>query len=379
MSSNIFQFLRSFLGVFLSTVIAMFSTSISFGNDRITVEPCVFESGSDCCCIMWETSKKGSGYVKYTYNGEEKTAFDSAGGVVRSEDTLHRVYVPKEELRDNDYRVGSKYVGFKYAYEAITGETVESGTYHFNGAPGDDGIHILCVADTYGQKLLFRQAVKRLKEKPDLIVLLGDVCYRMETKADFCEQLLGTASALSAGEIPVVFVRGDRETKGEFASQLSKYLPSATDGLYDSFDFGALSAVVLDTGEDEAGIDIINGNLVDFDTYLAREDQWIRSLNEGDFSGRYKLVFRHLPEGDSFSAYPWNAHFAALGFDAVIGGHSFTAGRNDDAGIPAYSVGGRLAADVRLTTVTLKDGTISVCVANGVGIPLFADEINVPG
>lgn len=367
MRMNLFQFVRSFFGIFLASVLTMFSTSISFGNNRITVEPCVFESGLDSYCIVWETSKKGSGYVKYTYNGEEKTVFDASGGVVRSEDTIHRVFVSKEELRDNDYRVGSEYVGFKYAYEAIKGETVESEVYHFNGTQKEDGIKILCVSDLYGQRLLLDQAVKHLKEQPDLIVLLGDICSRMETKADFSAQLLSTASLLSGGSIPVAFVRGDRETKGEFAAGLRQYLPSSTDGLYDAFSFGSLFAVVLDTAA---------GDSAAFSSYLAREDQWIHSLETDNLSAGYKLVFRHIPEGESFSLYQWNSPFAELGFDAAISGHLGTAKRLDAGEIPAFAAGGRQLADVLVTMITLEKGRISISATNSIGKTVFADAVN---
>ena len=367
MKVNLFQFIRSFFGVFLASVITMFSTSVSFGNDRITVGPCVFESGLDCYCIVWETSKKGSGYVKYTYDGEEKTVFDSAGGVVRSEDTIHRVFVPKEELRDNDYRVGSEYVGFKYAYEAIKGETVESEAYHFCGTQKEDGVKVLCVSDLYGQTLPAQLAVKQLKEQPDLIVLLGNVCSKMETKTDFSRQLLSTASLLSGGAIPVAFVRGDRETKGEFAAGLRQYLPSATDGLYDAFSFGPLSAVLLDTAA---------GDPADPGGYLAREDQWIRSLPTDRLSGRYKLVFRHIPEGESFSLYQWNTPFAELGFDAVISGHLGTAKRLDAGEIPVFADGGRQIADVWVTMITLENGTISLSTTNIIGKTVFTDTVD---
>ena len=371
MKMNLFQVLRSVFGVFLATVLTMFSTSISFGNNRITVEPCVFESGLDSYCIIWETSKKGSGYVKYTYNGEEKKAVDSAGGVARSEDTIHRVFVPKAELRDNDYRVGSEYVGFKYAYEAIKGETVESKIYHFSGTPKTDDIKVLCVSDLAGERLLLCQAAKQLKAQPDLIVLLGDICAKLETKADFSEQLLGTASALSGGTVPVAFVRGERETKGEFASQLSKYLPTSTGGLYDTFNFGALSAVVLDTGAE------VGGDYARIESYLASEDQWLQKLQRDDFSGIYRLAFRHMPQGAAFSKYGWDATLAQLGFDAVISGHTGTAARQDNAEIPVFTAGGKQLADVRITMLTLKDGTVTVTATDRSGKTVFTDTVDV--
>ena len=192
----------------------------------------------------------------------------------------------------------------------------------------------------------------------------------METKADFSAQLLGAASALSGGSIPVAFVRGDREAKGEFAPLLRQYLPSATDGLYDAFNFGSLSAVLLDTGTGEAD----SGEPTPFSAYLAREDKWIRSLKEADFSGRYKLVFRHIPQGASFSRYPWNESFAQMGFGAVISSHSHTAKRLESDEISVFTLGGKQLADIWLTMITLKGGKIALSVTNTIGRTVFSDE-----
>lgn len=81
-------------------------SGIGFG---ITVEPSVFEC-DDCYAVIWVTSGKGSGCVKYTYNDEEKTVWDSRSGAIASDDTIHVVKVPKNELIGNEYKVVSQSV-----------------------------------------------------------------------------------------------------------------------------------------------------------------------------------------------------------------------------------------------------------------------------
>lgn len=120
-------------------------SGIGFG---ITVEPSVFECG-DCYAVMWVTSGKGSGCVKYTYNGEEKTVWDSRSGAIASDDTIHVVKVSKNELIGNEYKVVSQSVTYKFGYFAIKGKTVESDTYFFGGIPKDDDIKILSISDIH--------------------------------------------------------------------------------------------------------------------------------------------------------------------------------------------------------------------------------------
>jgi hypothetical protein len=336
------------------------------------VPPAVFEGGGDCWCVVWETSKKGTGYVRYTYDGEEKTVYDELGGLVRDDDTVHRVFVPKEELRNNDYVVGSQYVGFKFAYDAIKGETVESEKIRFGGEEKRDGIEILCVSDIRGQRLLLEQAVKKLTFKPDLIVLNGDIASGMETKKDFSGVLVKTAAALSGGEIPVAFARGDCEASGEFASRLWEYLPSTTDGLYYTFEFGALSAAVLDTANDKED----PHGLTDLSAYVGRESKWAESLRADDFGGRYKLVFSHIPSLDDLFGHDLISPFAALGFDAQISGHTKIAARLDGA-MPVFTDGGRAGAGCTVTRLSLSGGSIGVIAYDSAGETVFSDTVTV--
>jgi hypothetical protein len=210
MKFSLFTLLRGFLGGLLAAAVTMFAVSVSFGNDKITVPPAVFEYGGDDYCVIWETSKKGSGYIKYSFEGKEVVRYDEVGGVIRTDDTIHRVFVPKEELRENDYVVGSRYVGFKMAYSAVMGETVESDPIRFGGAEKDDDIRVLSVSDIHGAEAFLCKAVSRLEDTPDLIVMLGDAVSVMETKAQFSEKILANAAWLSNGSVPVAFVRKPR-------------------------------------------------------------------------------------------------------------------------------------------------------------------------
>ena len=375
MKISLFSLLRGCLGVFLATVVAMFAVSVSFGNDKITVPPAVFEYGGDDYCVIWETSKKGSGYVKYSYQGKEVVRYDETGGVIRTDETIHRVFVPKEELRGNDYAVGSQYVGFKMAYDAIKGETVESDTIRFGGEEKDDGIRILCVSDIHGAEPFLYKAVSRLDDTPDLIVMLGDAASVMETKAQFSEKILANASRLSGGSVPVAFVRGNHEARGEFAPRLKEYLPASGDGLYYAFDFGPLSAVVLDTGEDKSDDDREYSGLADFEAYRARQQQWIDSLRAEDFGGRYKLVFAHLPNTSDLFGRDWAGPFREMGFDLQVSAHLHKAQFTDGA-LPVLIDGGTQPAGFLVSTIVLKDGKIDVTVTDADGNAVLSETVS---
>ena len=93
------------------------------------------------------------------------------------------------------------------------------------------------------------------------------------------KDILGNAAYLSKGEYPVVYVRGNHETRGEFAAHLRDYFPTDTNELYFTFRYGPVSAVVIDSGEDKADDHYEYSGLVDFESYRQQEFDWLKGWN----------------------------------------------------------------------------------------------------
>ncbi|MCR5783714.1 MAG: metallophosphoesterase [Clostridia bacterium] len=364
--------LKNLLSIVMAAVTALFGAALPFGGNGIRVAPAVFEYGEDSYCVMWETEKKGAGCVKYTVDGKEKTVWDEELGVIRTHETVHRVYVPKAELRDNDYRVSSQYVFFKYAYAALKGKTVESDVYHFRGEEKQDGIRILCASDIHEHNAEALKAAKNSGTEPDLVVILGDVASNMEVKERFTNALLGNAAALSGGTVPVVYVRGNHEPRGEFAAQLPGYLPTAGKEMYFTFDFGGLSAVVLDSGEDKEDSHEDYSGLVNFSGYLNEEYEWVRSLSADQFDGKYKLVFSHIPGIQNMWGVNWAACFGDMGFDMIVGGHLHTCKSWNRNNIPIVSEGGIQDDDYWICSIILEGGAVDLRVTDTAGETVYS-------
>lgn len=347
-------------------------SGIGFG---ITVEPSVFECG-DCYAVMWVTSGKGSGCVKYTYNDEEKTVWDSRSGAIASDDTIHVVKVPKNELIGNEYKVVSQSVTYKFGYFAIKGKTVESDTYFFGGIPKDDDIKILSISDIHELEKKMMKAVSHIDVQPDLIVLLGDIPSKMTSKKNFIT-ILEDANMLSGGKVPVLYVRGNHETRGEFASQLADYFPTSTGELYFTFDFGALSAAVLDTGEDKSDDHREYSGLVDFESYRRQEFEWINSLDSSDLGGKYRIVFSHMPNIEDHFGMNWIKPFAELDASLFVTGHFHMVDFID--GEPPIVIGGGKidgGDDFGVTMLTLHDGKIDIKTVNVDGDILLSETVD---
>lgn len=367
------------IGGFFVALWSVLSSFFPICLTNISVEPVVFECGNDNYCIVWETSTKGSGYVKYTYEGKEKVLWDQRSGVIRTDDTIHKVVVPKAELQGNTYKVGSQYVGFKYGYSASKGQTVESKEYNFGGIEKEDDIKILCISDIHYMEKEMYQSLDYITDKPDLILYMGDVTSELISKDQFADYILKDAHDLSGGEIPVVYTRGNHETRGEFASQLIDYFAMETNEFYYTFEFGPLSAIVLDPGEDKEDDHKEYSGLVNFADYREQQYNWIEGLDKSEFeNSTYKIVFSHHPVLNNHFGKDWTVPLKDLGMDLVVGGHyhksSFIEGE-----LPVFIDGGKInsASGVwAASMMTLKDGKIHMITIDNSGNILLEETID---
>lgn len=342
---------------------------------KITVSPAVFETGGDYYNIVWETSFKGTGCVKYTYKGEEKVIWDSNNGIITSDDTVHSVRVPKQELRGNTYTVESQHIPFKFAYHCLKGKKTESAPIVFGGEEKEDGINILCIADIHEMEDEMNEALSHIEEKPDLICMIGDITSEMRTKDQFTKFLLKDSADLSGGAIPVVYTRGNHETRGEYAGVLADYLGDERGKFYYTFDFGPLSAVVIDSGEDKEDAHKEYSGLINFEQLRNEEYEWLCELDKKDFDGKYKIVFSHEPKLDDHFGKDWTKPLKELGMDLVVGGH-WHQSKFEEGELPMFIVGGNLGnGNWVASMMRLENGKISLLTVDREGNLLIERDV----
>ncbi len=342
---------------------------------KITAGPAVFECGN-VYAVVWATSAKGSGKVIIDIDGKKRTYWDAKSGDIKTHDKIHTVKIPKEELAGKTYQVCSQRVNYKWGYDSFVGSTVTSGEFKFNGLPDADNMNILCVSDVHDRSKEMYESLKFFQEKPDMLALIGDISSEVEYKSRYIEGILAYAGNISNGAYPVVYARGNHETRGEFASQMIDYFPHSTGEFYFTFNFGNLSAIVLDPGEDKEDNHPEYSGLVDFSTYRAQEYSWLCSLKKEDFPGKYFIVFSHEPKLCSHFGTDWNEPLKRLGVHLIIGGHHHISDFLD-AQPPVYiECGKRKNTDeFAAGMLTLKDGKLQMKTINNKGEVLLEKTI----
>ncbi len=205
--------------------------------------PAVFAVGKNyqimipfnCETILWITV----GGKKY---------YDHTNGVLRSMTRVHKVIVPMDELDKNkEYTVCFRRVLDRKPYFPVIEET-KSITYSFKPVEKKQNIRIYHIADTHGNSDYPARAANFFDN--DIVVINGDLQEFSKTE----ENLLYTfvlCGAVTRGEIPCVFTRGNHDMRGRFAELQTQYAPSDKGSLYYTFRIGCIWGMVLDCGEDK--------------------------------------------------------------------------------------------------------------------------------
>ena len=236
----------------------------------------------------------------------EKTYYDHSNGVLRSDSPIHSVEVPMEELdREGKYTVCFRKIIERKVYFPTSEDTVEV-TFSFRPITGFP-IRTYQLSDVHNLTDVALRAGVFWGDDIDLLIFNGDLpdhCANIER----LEVIYDLASAITHGEVPVIFSRGNHDLRGSFAEHFSENTPTAHGLPYFTFRLGPIWGMVLDTGEDKPDDFDEYGYTTCFHQYRLEEDAFIRRVIENrkeeyDAEGvEYKLIVSHSPV--SFVSHP---------------------------------------------------------------------------
>lgn len=257
-------------------VFAVYSALFPVTAYKFTSGPVVFDNGEEYS-VVFSTNDNGTAYIEYDYLGETIRLYDEDNGRKKA-DTIHTITVPYEQLSGNTYKVFSTRVIDELSYGGRSGKTIESESIVFNDKIGDD-VNVLTVSDWHTHNEIAQKASSYLGDY-NAVILLGDCAPGMMFKQEVEEYLLSFASELSLGEMPVLFARGNHETRGREAGNLSSYL--GMDSFYYTAKLGNYNFIVLDSGEDKKDDHSEYGGMVVYEQNRKQMVDWLTSLENAD-------------------------------------------------------------------------------------------------
>lgn len=229
----------------------------------------------------------------------DRCYYDDSNGILRSAVTTHRMTVPMQELdRAGKYTVCFRRVIERKPYFSETGE-IEYYESPFRPVTGPD-VNIYHIADAHNRVEQPVAAGSWFGDRLDMLILNGDIPNH-SGEIGFLTTIHKIGSELTGGEIPIVFSRGNHDTRGIYAENIADHTPTDCGRSYYSFRLGHIWGLVLDCGEDKGDFNEEYGNTVCCADFRRRETEFIRSVvadckHEYEADGvQNRLVIVHNP------------------------------------------------------------------------------------
>ena len=146
-----------------------------------------------------------------------------------------------------------------------------------------------------------KNAASYFGDKLDLLILNGDIINDVSSEYQI-SLIYRLANAVTKGERPVIFTRGNHECNGRLANRLGEYVGCADRGFYFEYSTPSLSLTVLDTCNDMADDNPLISPVANFSEVRKAESEWLKGLKVGD--KKYKIIVSHM-------AYPLKGYLAS--------------------------------------------------------------------
>ncbi len=228
-----------------------------------------------------------------------ETFYDDSNGVLRSHSSTHQMHVPMEILdREKSYTLCWRIVNERKPYFSDLSD-VQTAVFPFRPVTGPD-IRIYQVADAHNRVSGPVAAGKFFGDQLDLLLLNGDVPEDSGRVENF-NTIHEIAGKITNGSIPVVFSRGNHDTRGIFAESLPEYTACSHGNSFYTFRIGPLWGIVLDCGEDKTDDHLEYGHTVCCEAFRRRETKFLEKVAndpEHEYAEpgvKYKVVMSHVP------------------------------------------------------------------------------------
>lgn len=292
-------------------------------------DPAVFAI-EDNYCIVFNSLVNGVGWVEV--NGERFV--NEINGTVVSDRKVHKATVPMEILDDaKSYEVVFLPVYAHKAYFAQTGEEQRK-TYVFKAPDSNkENFNIYHISDTHSSVKNPVATASYFGDDLDLLIMNGDIPNH-SGNLDQIMSIFEVASKITHGNIPIIYARGNHDTRGGVAPYFNLYTPvTETNKSYYTFRFGKIWGIVMDCGEDKEDDHEELGGLAFFEPFRKKETEFIRSVvknakNEYEAEGiETRLVICHIRVDIHWNTYEektfkeWINLINEINPDVVLNGH----------------------------------------------------------
>ncbi len=263
-------------------------------------------------------------------------------GVLATEKNYAKIRVPQNILdKAKAYSVIYRKTIDRRAYFSLMAEE-QRADFSFRPIEKTENIRVYHIADVHYRYKEAEETAGFFGDDTDLFVVNGDIG-EVEIFENYRETSRFTGN-ISKGKIPVIFVRGNHDTRGKLAEFYTSFFPAERSDTFFSFSIGPLSGVVLDLGEDKPDDHTdaaypnpdVYGGVNDFYSFRRRELEWLKSVGKAE-KGKTVFAISHIcpvqttrRAGDCFDIErelyaEMNGELERLGVSFMLCGHIHSA------------------------------------------------------
>lgn len=331
------KWIRSVLLVVFFSVGLIWIFDVPLYNS-IDCTPAVF-AVEDTYQIVFTTKAKGTAWVEI--DGVEYN--DTYAGYRTTESSIHKVTVPMEAL-DNagEYTLYAKAMLLRGPYSSMQGRTI-SKSFHWRGVTPEDGLNYYAISDVHNILKTPVQAASYFGEDLDFLINCGDQVSWIDRTSDL-EETFRMCGKITKGAVPVIYARGNHETKGIKAHEFHNYVGSNGTDFYFTFRIKNIWGVVLDVGEDHADDFVEYYGAAKFDAYRDEQTAFLDEIlahADTEFNAPgvdYRIAVCHIPltikySNDHAGAWKdaWIERLNQMNLTLLFGGHTHELWFIDDA------------------------------------------------
>ena len=292
--------------------------------DFLKCTPSVFVIGNEYE-ISVNTNENGIIYVKIG----DTFYYEDFAGVLSSEKKHSKIRIPQRAL-DNarKYQIVFRRTVNRKAYRSELDEA-QTADFEFKPLTKTDGINIYHVSDVHYHFDVAKKTCSYFGDDLDLLIVNGDIG-EVETVENYVE-VSRFVGDISLGKIPVIFVRGNHDTRGKLAERFGDFFPTNAKNTYYDFEIGPLCGVALDCGEDKPDSHAEYNGVNVFELFRRRETEFLRSVPKKE--NKLTFAVSHVcpscttrTKGNVFDIErdvytEWNAELDRIGISFMITGH----------------------------------------------------------
>jgi hypothetical protein len=324
--------IRKFL-LTICLLLAVVSEATAADENRIfKCEPYLQQPVDSGITVTWVTAVPTYSWIEYGTDAQHLVPMHLTwNGIIEANDLIHRFRLSHlQPGQKYYYRVCSREITKYEAYNKQFGPTATSPVHSFTlPKTSDTDFTMIIYNDLHDRMATYDQLAALVKDVPrDFTIFNGDCLADIDSAAEGLRLIAHMNEGAQAADVPVLYLRGNHETRNQFSLLLRQYVDFVGDKSYQAFNWGDTRFVVYDCGEDKSDDHKEYFGLDDFAAFRQAETVFLRhELHSKAFrKAKCRVLIGHVPLFGNTDDYQpcrdaWLPFLAKASFNIAIGAH----------------------------------------------------------